>query len=219
MLKTSATRAATLAAFAAAGLLAAAGVSVSAQLAPAPPLAPAAPQAASPGLTTLHFINVVACRPKAHSVRSVRRRPLPRRPLMTPAHLYTPIHHSLPHILRARPPVRCEVERRVPLMTAALADATPPAVTLADFAPEPTSVLPSLPIAANARSAAFGTGPMPFSNLPPITGAGRRGLVSVNEVSAAPEPAGWLLMSLGLGAVGMGLRRRRGRDSLAGLHA
>ena len=218
MLKTRAIRAATLAAIAAAGLLIAAGASVSAQLKPAEPPPLSAPQSASPSLSNLRFIDVVACRPKAHHVHSKAHRLLQRRPQTTPVRLYTPIHRSLPHVLQSRPPARCEVERRVPLMTSALADDTPPAATLIDFAPEPINALPGLPIASTARSSAFGTGPAPFANLSPITGGGRRVLATVNAVSAAPEPADWLLMCLGLGVVGLSLRRRSRRESLAGLN-
>ena len=174
--------------------------------------APTADVALAPSTAyTLRYVEGVPCAPKRRPVHHTHR-PIRRAVRMTPIRAYTPVRHpTLSELMRKPRPVRCEVERRSPFLTPAVADATPIAATLLSVPVAPTGAISSLPSPDFQTSRIEGTGPAPFANVPPITGAGRGPFtrsISGAPVSAAPEPAAWVLLLAGLGSIGAVLRRR-----------
>ncbi len=161
---------------------------------------------------TLRYVDVAPCAPKRRPASGMHRHV--HRPVrMTPVRYYTPVHRkTLPELLRKAHPVRCEVERRSPFMAPAVADGAPMSALPLSFPVAPTGAISSLPGPEFQMVRTEGTGPEPFANLPPITGAGEppltRSTASI-PVSAAPEPAAWVLLMVGLGSIGALLRRRR----------
>ena len=172
---------------------------------PAQPLAPSTSY-------TLRFVQAVPCAPKRRPLSVVHHHV--RRPVrMTPVRAYTPPvrYRPLSDLLHKARPTRCEVERRTPFMTPAIADASPVPVLSVSLPVTPTGAISSLPQPTFQVARAEGTGPAPFAYLPPITGARESRLTRTPNgvVSPAPEAPVWLLMVSGVALVGAALRRRR----------
>ena len=110
-------------------------------------------------------------------------------------------------LVRARQPVhskRCSVLRRDRLTPASFG-LTPESALLTPVDDEVQPGGPALVQPSSGR-AAFGDAPNPATGGAGAPGGGGGGQL----VSAAPEPSTWLLMMLGVGAVGWALRRRPG---------
>ncbi len=161
---------------------------------------------------TLRYVDVVPCAPKRRPA-SVVHRHIHRPVRMTPVRFYTPLHRkTLPELLHKAYPVRCEVERRSPFLTPAATDGAPLSALPLSVPVAPTGAISSLPGPEFEMARSEGTGPEPFANLPPITGAGEPPLTRTTAglpVSAAPEPTAWMLLLVGFGSIGAFLRRRQ----------